>query len=239
VSSTRTIFLAGATGAIGRRLTPLLLDAGYVVYGVTRDPAKAATLAAIGVRPVVVDVYDAATLRDAMVEAKPQIVIHQLTDLPPLRADSTSSEALARNARIRIEGTQHLVDGALACGATLIVSQSIGFVYAPGPEPHVESDPLDPARDAVMTLERLTLASPPLAGAVLRFGMLYGPGTWSAEPTGAMPVHVDAAAWATRLAVDRAAIGVFNVGDDCGYASSARARSEQGWAPELRILRAS
>jgi nucleoside-diphosphate-sugar epimerase len=230
-----TIVLAGATGAIGRRLAPLLLDAGYTVVGITRDAAKARDLEARGVRGVVADVYDAPAIRAAMIEAQPEIVIHQLTDLPVSRADSASPEALARNARVRIEGTKNLVDGALACGAAYLVSQSIGFVYADGPEPHVESDPLDPARDAVITLERLTLESPPLAGAVLRFGMLYGPGTWFAEPTGSMPVHVDAAAWATVLVVQRHATGIFNVGEDTSYASSARAHDILGWSPETRV----
>ncbi len=229
------MFLAGATGAIGRRLTPLLRDAGYTVAGLTRDAAKGRELERGGMTAVVADIYDAAAIRDAMVSAKPEIVIHQLTDLPQLRAASSSPEALARNNRIRIEGTQHLVDGALASGARYLVSQSIGFVYAPGAEPHTESDPLDPARDGVLALERLTLESPPLAGAVLRFGFLYGPGTWFAEPSGAITVHVDAAAWATLLAVQRAATGVFNVGEESLYATSARARDVLGWSPDMRV----
>ena len=197
--------------------------------------AKGRELERAGITAVVADVYDAAAIRAAMVQAKPEIVIHQLTDLPATRAESASSEALARNNRIRIEGTRHLVDGAIASGARRIVSQSIGFVYAPGPEPHAERDPLDPARDGVIALERLTLESPPLAGAVLRFGFLYGPGTWFAEPSGAMPVHVDAAAWATHLAVERAATGIFNVGEDGAYATSARAREVLGWSPDMRV----
>jgi nucleoside-diphosphate-sugar epimerase len=230
-----TIFLAGATGAIGQRLTPLLLRAGYAVHGLTRDAAKGRELEARGVRAVVADIYDAPAIRAALSAARPEIVVHQLTDLPQQRAESAAPEALERNARIRIEGTRNLVDAALACGATSLVSQSIAFVYAPGPEPHVESDPLDPARESVLTLERLTLESPPLAGAVLRFGMLYGPNTWFAEPSGNVPVHVDAAAWATLLAIEQSATGTFNVAEERGYVSSARARDVLGWGPALRV----
>ena len=232
-----TIFLAGATGAIGRRLTPLLLRAGYAVHGLTREAAKARELEVCGVRAVVADIFDAAAIGDALLAIKPAIVVHQLTDLPHTLAawESATPETQARNARIRIEGTQNLVTAALACGAGSIVSQSIAFVYAPGPEPHVETDPLDPARDSVITLERLTLESPPLAGAVLRFGTLYGPGTWYAEPTGNVPVHVDAAAWATLLAMEQGATGIFNIGEERGYASSARARDVLGWGDDLRL----
>jgi nucleoside-diphosphate-sugar epimerase len=229
------LFLAGATGAIGRRLTPLLLRAGYTVHGLTRDAAKGRDLELRGVRAVVADIFDAAAIGAALLAIEPAIVVHQLTDLPPQRADSAMPDAQARNARIRTEGTQNLVTAALACGASTIVSQSIAFVYAPGPEPHVESDPLDPARESVIALERLTLESPPLAGAVLRFGMLYGPDTWFTEPSGNVPVHVDAAAWATLLAVEQGATGIFNIAEERGYASSARARDVLGWGGDLRV----
>jgi nucleoside-diphosphate-sugar epimerase len=231
-----TIFLAGATGAIGRRLTPLLLDAGYTVYGLTRDAAKARDLEDRGVRAIVGDVFDAAGLRDAVAPVRPEIVVHQLTDLPQSRDERADPAALARNARVRVEGTQHLVDAALGCGAQRIVAQSIAFAYADGPEPHAESDPLDRAtRSSVITLERLVLESPPLIGTVLRFGSLYGPGTWFDEPTGNVPVHVDAAAWATMLAIERAVSGIFNVAEVDGYATSARARDVLGWSPGLRL----
>ncbi len=229
------IFLAGASGAIGRRLTPLLLQAGYIVYGLTRDPVKARELEARGVHATVGDVYDAPALAAAVAFAQPEIVVHQLTDLPQSRDDRGDPAALARNARVRVEGTRHLVDAALDCGAHRMVSQSIVFAYAAGREPHVESDPLDTeTRSSVITLERLTLESPPLIGTVLRFGSLYGPGTWFEEPAGNMPVHVDAAAWATLLAIQRSAPGVFNVAEERGYADSARARDVLGWTPEYR-----
>jgi nucleoside-diphosphate-sugar epimerase len=230
------IFIAGASGAIGRRLTPLLLNAGFAVYGLTRDAAKARELEAHGVRAIVGDVYDAPSLAAAVASAQPEIVVHQLTDLPQARADRSDPKALERNARVRVEGTKNLVEAALQCDAQRIVAQSIAFAYQAGPEPHAERDPLDAAtRGSVITLERLVLESPPLIGTVLRFGSLYGPGTWYDEPNGNVPVHVDAAASATLLAIERAAPGVFNVVEELGYAGAAKARSALAWSPDFRL----
>ena len=230
------MFLAGATGAIGRRLAPLLLDAGYTVTALTRDPARARELERRGLHAVLGDVYDAAALEAAVARANPEIVVHQLTDLPQAREDRADPKALERNARVRVAGTQRLVDAALRSGAKRIVAQSIAFAYAPGPEPHAESDPLDTqTRGSVITLERLVLESPPLIGTVLRFGSFYGPGTWADEPAGNLPVHVDAAAWATLLAIQRSAAGVFNIAEDRGYVSSVRARDELGWNAVFRL----
>jgi nucleoside-diphosphate-sugar epimerase len=230
------VFVAGATGAIGRRLTPLLLDAGYSVSAVTRDPARARDLERSGVRAIVGDVYDAAGLCAVVAAANPEIVVHQLTDLPHSPDDRGDAKALERNARVRIEGTRNLVDAALRAGAGRIVAQSIAFAYANGPEPHAESDPLDvKTRGSVITLERLVLESPPLIGTVLRFGSFYGPGTWAAEPAGTMPLHVDAAAWATLLAIQYSAAGVFNVAEERGYVTTARARDTLGWDARFRL----
>jgi nucleoside-diphosphate-sugar epimerase len=229
------VFLAGASGAIGRRLVPLLLSDGHRVYGLTRDPARARELEQRGVRAIVGDVYDARALRAAVASANPEVVIHQLTDLPQSPNDRGDAAALARNARVREEGTKHLVDAALAASATRIVAQSLAFAYAAGPEPHAEDDPLDRSRSSVITLERLTLASPPLAGTVLRFGSFYGPGTWFEEATGNVPCHVDAAAWATLLAIQCSATGIFNIAEERGYVTTARARRELGWSPTLRV----
>lgn len=227
-----SVFVAGATGVIGVRLIPMLLAAGYDVHALTRDPAKARELETRGVHAVTGDIFDAAGVRAAMARAEPELVIHQLTDLPHSRDERGDPAALARNARIRIEGTQHLVDAALACGARRMLAQSIAFAYAAGPEPHVESDPLDPAtRGSVITLERLVLESPPIAGTVLRYGSLYGPGTWFDEPNGNVPVHIDAAARATMLAIERGAAGAFNIAEERGYADTGRARNLLGWQP--------
>jgi nucleoside-diphosphate-sugar epimerase len=209
-----------------------LLAAGYTVHALTRDAAKARALEALGAHAVVGDIFDAAAVRNAVAGAQPELVIHQLTDLPHSRDERGDPAALARNARIRIEGTQHLVDAALAAGAKRMLAQSIAFAYAEGPEPHVESDPLDPAtRSSVITLERLVLESPPLIGTVLRYGSLYGPGTWFDEATGNVPVQIDAAVRATMLAIERAAGGVFNIAEERGYADSGRARNLLGWRP--------
>src|SRR5439155_13518484 len=137
------IFLAGATGAIGRRLVPLLLGAGHDVVGTTRSMSKADALRAAGVEPAVLDVFDAAGLARAVSAARPEIVVHQLTDLPPGLDPSRMAEGTLRNARMRREGTENLVAAALQAGVPRLVAQSIAWMYAPGREPHTEEDPLD------------------------------------------------------------------------------------------------
>src|ERR1700757_1223837 len=138
----KRIFLAGATGAVGRRMLPLLREAGYGVTGTTRVASKAEELRAAGITPAVVDVYDRAALEAAMLAARPDVVVHQLTDLPYGLKAELMAEGLIRNARVRIEGTRNLVDAALSAGVRRLVAQSIAFVYAPGREPHDEKDPL-------------------------------------------------------------------------------------------------
>ena len=184
------VLLAGATGAVGTRLTTLLVAAGHEVFGTTRFAAKAESLRAAGAHPVVVDALDEAALARAVAAARPAIVIHQLTDLPPGLDPAGMPDALVRNARLRREGTRNLVAAALAAGVRRLIAQSIAWAYAPGPEPHREEDPLDLAAagargasvGAVAELERLTLASPPLEGIVLRYGNLWGPGTGRERP---------------------------------------------------------
>jgi nucleoside-diphosphate-sugar epimerase len=231
----KNVFLAGASGAIGRRLIPLLLDAGYVVHGLTRSAEKAVQLERSGVLPVIGNVYDAGALAESVAAAKPDIVVHQLTDLPHSIDGGLSNDDLERNARVRVEGTRNLIDAALAAHARQFVAQSLIASYADGTEPHSESDPIDTARGSIITLERLAVESPPLLGCALRFGRFYGPGTWYDEPDGSAPVHVDAAAWATLRAIERGATGVFNVAEDRGYATSARARDELGWSADFRL----
>ncbi len=237
------VFLAGAAGAVGRRMLPLLLRGGHEVTGTTRSQAKAESLRAAGVRPAVVDVYDAEGLAAAVAAARPDVVVHQLTDLPAGLKPELMAEGLARNARLRIEGTHNLVEAARRAGVRRLVAQSIAFVYAPGPEPHAESDPLLHADEGVMrttmegvtALERLTTATPGLDGLVLRYGMFYGPGTGFDIAPGRPAVHVDAAAWAAVLAMTRGAPGIYNVAEDDGAVSIARARRELGWEPNFRI----
>lgn len=234
------IFLAGATGAVGRRLVPLLAAAGHTVLGTTRSPAKARELEEQGARPVVVDAFDRAGVAQAMLNAKPEAVIHQLTDLPQRLSGPPSEEILEANARVRIEGTRNLVDAAIAAGARRFVAQSIAWLYAKGREPHVEGDPLDtdaqgPTIEGVLALEEMTLHSPLLQGVVLRYGQLYGPGTWNTAQNGPVPLHVDAAAQAALLAVASPHAGIFNVAEEKGYLSAERARRLLGWRADFRL----
>jgi nucleoside-diphosphate-sugar epimerase len=227
------VFLAGAAGAVGRRLVPLLIEAGHAVTGTTRSRERADWLRTAGVRPAVVDVYDAAALQQAMDHARPEVVIHQLTDLPQDYDPKTFRAALARTARLRVEGTANLV--AAAAGARRLIAQSLAFVYAPGPLPHRESDPLSAEAQAIATLERLVTTTPEIEGVVLRYGHFYGPGTWTPDPRGDTPVHVDAAAYAALLAVTRGCGGIYNIAEDLGSVSIERARKGLGWDPAFRL----
>ncbi|MCC6238438.1 MAG: NAD(P)H-binding protein [Dehalococcoidia bacterium] len=234
------VFVAGGWGAVGRVLCPLLVDAGHEVTGTTRSPERAAALEGAGARAAVVDVYDAEALRRAVLAARPEVVIHQLTDLAGLRAPGGPAPGtLEANSRIRVEGTRHLVAAAVAAGASRLIAQSICWLYAEGPLPHAERDPLreDPPGtatiEAVRSLEDGALRAEGLAGLVLRYGRFYGPATGVDEPPSSAPVHVEAAAWAAALAVERGAPGIYNVAEDDGYVSIEQARRELGWDPAL------
>jgi nucleoside-diphosphate-sugar epimerase len=235
------LFLAGATGAIGRRVAPLFVAAGWRVVGTTRSSDKAPMLREWGVEPVVVDVFDAAALRAALEAVRPQVVMHQLTDLPPGLDPARMAEASQRNARIRDEGTRNLVAAAVAADVRRIVAQSIGFAYADGPLPHSEDDPLDSHFDGprgvslrgVASLERQVLQAP-LEAVVLRYGWLYGPGTGFDAAAGAAPVHVDAAARAAELAVLRGKTGIYNIAEDDGTLACDKAKRELGWSADWR-----
>ena len=238
------VFLAGATGAIGRRLAPLLVADGWRVVGATRSIERSDALRGLGVEPVVVDVFDADGLRAAVVAARPHLVIHQLTDLPPALDPARMGEALVRNARIREEGTRNLVAAALQAGAQRLIAQSVAFAYAPGPLPHGEDDPLNVAADGaagvsargVASLERQVLDAA-LAGVVLRYGRLYGPGTGFDKPGGAGPIHVDAAARAAQLAASTGGAGLYNCAEDDGAVSSEKAKQALGWSADWRAPR--
>jgi nucleoside-diphosphate-sugar epimerase len=224
-------------------MLPLLRAAGYDVTGTTRAASKAEALRAAGITPVVVDVFDAAALSAAVAAARPDVVVHQLTDLPPGLKPELMAEGLIRNARLRIEGTRNLIDAALRAGVRRLVAQSIAFVYAPGREPHDEDDPLissaeEPWRstmEGVVTLERLTTSSPGIDGLVLRYGMFYGPGTGFESAPGKPAVHVDAAARAAMLAIASGASGIYNVAEEDGTVSISKARRELGWDPGFRL----
>jgi nucleoside-diphosphate-sugar epimerase len=236
------VFLAGAAGAIGRRLVPLLLRAGHEVTGTTRSAATASELARAGVVPAVLDVFDVPAVMMAVHAAKPAVVIHQLTDLPRQFDEARIAASYPKNARIRTEGTRNLIAAAQAAAARRFIVQSIAFAYAAGREPHAETDPLnlaDPVRavtvKGAVDMEQQVLAASGLDAIVLRYGLLYGPGTWrEASSRQKAALHVDAAAHAALLAITRGAAGVYNIADDDGAVSIAKARTELGFDPRFR-----
>ena len=232
------VFLAGAAGAIGRRLVPLLVRAGHEVTGTTRSAENSRELARAGVTPAVLDVFDAPALTDAIRVARPEVIVHQLTDLPREFDEAKVIASYPLNARIRIEGTRNLIAAARAASVRRFVVQSIAFAYVPGGEPHPETDPLNvsegpravTARGAA-AMEEQVLGEPNIDAIVLRYGLLYGPGTWY-ETAGRPPgLHVDAAAQAALLALSRGAPGVYNIADEDGAVSTAKARAELGFDP--------
>ena len=218
------IFVAGATGAIGRRLLPLLLAEGHEVIGLSRRPASSG---ADPVRWRVADVYDRAALEKVLLEERPEVVMHQLTDL--------SERNFAANGRMRMEGTRNLVDAALKAGVGSIVAQSIAWAYEPGEGAATEATALDvhadlPRRTTIEGVVALETAVAELPRAViLRYGILYGPGTWyardglvaqqvmrremNASPEVTNFLHVDDAARAAVRALEWPS-GVVNVVDD-------------------------
>jgi nucleoside-diphosphate-sugar epimerase len=230
----KRIFLAGASGAVGRRLSILLIQDGWSVVGTTRSASKSDALRAAGVEPVVVDVFDADALKTAVANAQPDIVIHQLTDLPFGLEPSKMAAARERNTHLRDTGTRNLVAAAVNAGAKRLIAQSIAFAYAPGPTPYLESSPLSPTARGPLSLEEQVLGAP-LEGIVLRYGHFYGPGTGIDKPPPEGPVHVDAAADAARRALRRGSRGVYNIAEEDGTVSSAKARNELGWREDFRI----
>jgi nucleoside-diphosphate-sugar epimerase len=237
------VFLAGATGVIGRSLVPLLVRAGHDVTGTTRSAGKAAALAQAGATPVVLDVFDGDAVMAAMRAAQPDTIVHQLTDLPQDANAPGMAEALARNARLRFDGTRNLLAAAKACGVRRVIVQSIAFAYAPGAAPRGESDPLDTGAtgpravsvDGVVQLETQVLNAPGVDGIVLRYGRLYGPGTWSAERAAPPALHVDAAAHAALLALTRGTAGIYNIAEDDGAVTTEKARRELGFDAAFRL----
>jgi nucleoside-diphosphate-sugar epimerase len=230
------ILIAGATGAVGKPLCRLLVADGHQVIGTTRKPDRATDLRALGVQPVIVDVFDADKLRTAVVAAHPDVVIHQLTDLPPGLPPAEMEAGRIRNARIREEGTRNLVAAAIAGGAKRMIAQSIAFAYAPGPTPCHEDAPLDPAARAVASLEQQVLGAP-MVGIALRYGRFYGPGTGFDKPAAGGAVHVEAAADAARRAVTQGAMGLYNVAEPSEALTSAKANREFGWTADFRMRR--
>lgn len=216
------IFVAGASGAVGRRLIPKLLAAGHEVTGMTRRSEAAKALAHMGARPVIADAYDFDRLCEHLTAVAPDVVMHQLTDL--------SARDYAANARLRIEGTPNLVTAAIAAGAQRIIAQSVAWLYRDGDTLAVETEAFDgraSAHPGAAALEQCVRTVP--QSVILRYGVLYGPGTWYARdgalsmdalrgawsPANAWTsfVHVDDAAAAAVAALDWPS-GAYNIVDD-------------------------
>ena len=220
------VLVAGATGVLGSRVVPALVAAGHEVIGTTRRPDRHAAIRDRGGEPVAMDALHPDSVAHAIAQVRPDAVVHLLTDLAGLD--------WAGNARLRVEGTTNLVDAALGAGVDRMVAESISWRYQPGDRPATEDEPsaVDPATGGpvyapVESLDR-DLARMP-HGTVLRFGLLYGPGTWYAadgmltQAAGAGRVvattdhtswvHVDDAVAAVVLALDWPA-GPVNVVDD-------------------------
>ncbi|WP_427889080.1 NAD-dependent epimerase/dehydratase family protein [Kribbella sp. GL6] len=219
------IFVAGGSGVIGRHLVPLLVAQGHEVTTLSRRASSSS---------VTGDVFDRDRLHELVAAARPDVVMHQLTDL--------GTRDFAANSRIRREGTRNLVDAALTAGVRRVISQSIAWAYEPGSTPADESTPLDVRSpdesrrttvEAVATLESITAEAPEWV--VLRYGMLYGPGTWYTKgglmataqlPTGpdlTSFLHIEDAAEAAASALTWPS-GPVNIVDDNPLPASA-------WAP--------
>jgi uncharacterized protein YbjT (DUF2867 family) len=184
------VFVAGASGVIGVRLLPLLVAAGHEVAGMTRSPEKAVALRDLGAEPVLCNAFDADALCAVVVAFRSGVVVSELSDLPDKLA--ATNEA---NARMRREGTRNLLGAAKAAGASRFIAQSVAWQLSGA---------------AVRELERLVLAA---SGVVLRYGRLYGPGTYYEREKPESPrVHVDEAARRTVTALD-AASGIIEVTD--------------------------
>jgi nucleoside-diphosphate-sugar epimerase len=234
------VFVAGATGAIGKQLVPRLVAAGHEVHGMTRRESKQAMLRELGAVPVVADALDPDQVAEAVARARPDVIVHQLTALAGLNMRHPEREVALTN-RLRTEGTDHLLSAGQALGVRRFVVQSFPLYARTGGPVKSEEDPLDPApppkmRDvlaAIRHLEQAVLDARWTEGIVLRYGGFYGPGT-DLAPGGMMYemirrrkfplvgggggvwsfVHIADAAAATVAAVEHGRRGVYNVVDD-------------------------
>jgi nucleoside-diphosphate-sugar epimerase len=224
------VFVAGASGAVGARLVPQLIERGHEVIGTSRSPEKAERLRALGAEPVVLDVLDRDAVREAVLQARPDGIIHEATALAGLSDMKHFDRSFALTNRLRTEGTDALLAAAWEAGVRLFVAQSYaGWPYArEGGPVKTEEDPLDPTpvpamRETLAAIRRLEEATVDFGGAALRHGGLYGApddvqlelvrkrrfpivgdggGIWSF-------VHLEDAATATILALEQGAQGVY------------------------------
>ena len=179
------VFVAGATGVLGRPLVRALVAAGHDVTGTSRTAARAATVEADGGQGVVCDALDREAVLRAVTDAAPEVVIHELTALPASFAKLRKGSELTN--RLRREGTRHLVDAAVAAGARRVIAESIAFLYEPSGPSVVDEEaptwrdagePFGSMLGALKELEQTVLGTAGIEGVVLRYGALYGPGTW-------------------------------------------------------------
>ena len=235
------IFVAGATGAIGKQLVPRLVAAGHAVQGMTRSAPKAAMLREMGATPVIADALDAEQVLKAVLAARPDVLVHQLTAIGAM--DTRHMEQVfAPTNRLRTEGTDHLLAAAKAAGVQKFVAQSHIAPYARvGTAPKTEEDPFDPApvngmrqnQAAMEHLEKAVLDAGRTEGIILRYGWFYGPGTSMAPGAETFElirkrkfpvvangggvwsfIHVADAADATVAAIEQGKPGVYNIVDD-------------------------
>jgi nucleoside-diphosphate-sugar epimerase len=237
------VFVAGATGAIGRQLVPRLVAAGHEVHGMTRSESKRALLSELGAVPVVADALDPDQVADAVARAKPEVMVHELTAIGPVNPRHLDRD-FAQTNRLRTEGTDHLLSAGHAVGVRRFVAQGVagyGFYARGGGPVKSEEDPLEaaPPREmretaaAIGHLEQAVLGARWTEGIVLRYGVFYGPGTSLApgeeqfelvrkrkyplvgDAGGVWSfIHVGDAAEATVAAVEHGSRGVYNVVDD-------------------------
>jgi nucleoside-diphosphate-sugar epimerase len=237
------VFVAGATGAIGKQLVPRLVEAGHEVHGMTRSESKQAMLHELGAVPVVADALDPDQVAEAVGRARPEVIVHQLTAIGEVDMRHFDRDFAPTN-RLRTEGTDHLLSAGQAVGVRRFVAQGVGgygaYARTGGPV-KTEEDPLDPtpAREmretlaAIRHLEEAVLGAWWTDGLVLRYGVFYGPGTSLAPGAEQFElvrsrrfplvgdgggvwsfIHVADAAEATVAAVERGGRGVYNVVDD-------------------------
>jgi nucleoside-diphosphate-sugar epimerase len=186
-TNNQRVFLAGASGVIGRRLIPLLIKAGYVVGGMTRSADKTELLGRLGAEPILCDVFDRDALIQAVRDFAPDVIVNELTDLPDDAASIGAHAGL--NARIRTEGNQNLIEAARKCGSPKFLAQSVAWQL-----------PDRPDAAAVAALQRAVLGE---GGVVLSYGQFYGPGTYHEDEIPSEPrIHIDRAAERTVELLD-------------------------------------
>ena len=234
------VFVAGATGAIGRPLIRSLTLAGHTTFGMVRSQDSSASLADSGAEPIIGDALDAPSVSAAVAKVRPDVIINELTSLPRHYTPTEMKAAAERDARVRLEGNTNLIAAAQQTGVRRFLVQSTGFWYAPGDGLAGEGEPFAyDASPAVVTgaqryaeLEAMTLGRTEFEGVALRYGFFYGPGTWFVADGDVgeqvrqqqVPiigsgqgvwswVHIDDAADATVKALD-CAPGAYNIVDD-------------------------